>query len=152
MMGKSRIKRMKKNSTKYPKVCNQPCQQSHDSLRLQKVLGILSAGGPFNFVSCPHYLGEIVIYTGLALLAGSELPLTILILCWVVSLLRLTCSTFLAPNAAADNCLLCRPAMSCSTWLQVINLLLAAQPTHLWYKQHFPNYPKERTALIPFVY
>ena len=47
-----------------------------------------TAGGPFNFVSCPHYLGEIVIYTGLALLTGPELPLTVLILCWVVSLLQ----------------------------------------------------------------
>lgn len=43
------------------------------------------SGGPFHWVSCPHYLGEIVIYAGLALLAGEELPLTLLILCWVVS-------------------------------------------------------------------
>lgn len=43
------------------------------------------SGGPFHWVSCPHYLGEIVIYAGLALLAGQELPLTLLILCWVVS-------------------------------------------------------------------
>ncbi|KAL0032499.1 hypothetical protein WJX77_004147 [Trebouxia sp. C0004] len=74
-------------------------------------------GGPFHWVSCPHYLGEIVIYAGLALLAGQELPLTLLVLCWVVA-----------------------------------NLLLAAQPTHQWYQRQFPDYPKNRTALIPYLY
>ena len=43
-------------------------------------------GGPFELVSCPHYLGEIVIYAGLAILAATETPLVLLIFLWVVSL------------------------------------------------------------------
>ena len=36
--------------------------------------------------------------------------------------------------------------------VQVSNLLLAAGPTHAWYKKKFENYPKHRKALIPYVY
>ena len=36
--------------------------------------------------------------------------------------------------------------------LQVTNLLLAAQPTHLWYQEQFADYPKDRKALIPYLY
>ena len=36
--------------------------------------------------------------------------------------------------------------------MQVSNLLLAAGPTHQWYKRQFADYPKERRALIPWVY
>ena len=36
--------------------------------------------------------------------------------------------------------------------LQVANLLLAAGPTHEWYKERFPSYPRQRRALIPWVY
>ena len=64
--------------------CHQASVQN--TLQYLRVLKHLQlSGGPFHWVSCPHYLGEIVIYAGLALLAGQELPLTLLILCWVVS-------------------------------------------------------------------
>ena len=43
------------------------------------------AGGPFELVSCPHYLAEILIYLGLALLCGQPQPLTYMALLWVVS-------------------------------------------------------------------
>ena len=43
------------------------------------------AGGAFELVSCPHYLGEVVIYAGLALaLAGQRLTAWLMLL-WVVS-------------------------------------------------------------------
>jgi hypothetical protein len=35
---------------------------------------------------------------------------------------------------------------------QVLNLVLAANATHEWYHKKFPDYPKQRKALIPFVY
>lgn len=41
-------------------------------------------GGAFELVSCPHYLAEIVIYAGLALVAGRGRLLPWLILAWVV--------------------------------------------------------------------
>jgi hypothetical protein len=39
--------------------------------------------GPPFFVSCPHYLGEVVVYAGLALLACGH-PNALLMLAWVV--------------------------------------------------------------------
>ncbi|CAL8469011.1 g8552 [Coccomyxa elongata] len=74
-------------------------------------------GGAFELVSCPHYLGEIVIYGGLMITLGQHNLLIIIIFSWVVA-----------------------------------NLLLAAGPTHRWYKGHFKHYPENRRALIPFLY
>lgn len=42
-------------------------------------------GGAFELVSCPHYLGEIVIYGGLMIMLGRHNSLTFLIFSWVVS-------------------------------------------------------------------
>ena len=42
-------------------------------------------GGGFDYVSCPHYLGEIVIYLGFAVLAGGLVIGPWLALAWVVS-------------------------------------------------------------------
>ncbi|BDA45211.1 Polyprenol reductase 1 [Coccomyxa sp. Obi] len=74
-------------------------------------------GGAFELVSCPHYLGEIVIYGGLMIMLGRHNSLIYIIFCWVVA-----------------------------------NLLLAAGPTHRWYRGHFKQYPENRRALIPFLY
>jgi hypothetical protein len=41
-------------------------------------------GGGFEYVSCPHYLGEIVIYLGLAVLAGELVSGPWLAVAWVV--------------------------------------------------------------------
>lgn len=47
-------------------------------------------GGAFELVSCPHYLGEVVIYAGLALVAGAGRRTTAwLMLLWVVTNLSL---------------------------------------------------------------
>ena len=44
----------------------------------------LPEGGAFSLVSCPHYLGEIVLYAGLALiLCGSNISIMV-VLAWVV--------------------------------------------------------------------
>ena len=45
---------------------------------------VVPRGGAFELVSCPHYLAEIVIYGGLALVAGRGQPLPWLVLTWVV--------------------------------------------------------------------
>ena len=42
-------------------------------------------GGLFELVSCPHYLGEVVVYCGIVLLTGGRLLNTWLMLAWVVS-------------------------------------------------------------------
>lgn len=45
----------------------------------------LFAGWAFELVSCPHYLGEMVIYLGLALMLDSRRIIAWLPLIWVVS-------------------------------------------------------------------
>lgn len=78
---------------------------------------VIPRGGLFQFVSCPHYFGEIVLYVGLAL---TETEGTL---------------------SGWYPCL----------WV-VVNLILAARMTHVWYKEHFKTYPAGRKALIPFIY
>lgn len=72
-------------------------------------------GGFYRFVSSPNYLGEILMWTGFALVAR---------------------------NAAA--------------WLFVLftaaNLAPRARSHHRWYQGRFPDYPKDRKALIPWLW
>ncbi|KAK9862702.1 hypothetical protein WJX84_003676 [Apatococcus fuscideae] len=77
----------------------------------------LPAGGLFEWISCPHYLAEMVIYTAFPMLLRAHNLLPWLILTWVVA-----------------------------------NLLLAAGPTHAWYKAHFKEYPSHRRAVLPMVF
>lgn len=99
-----------------------------------------------------------MLYFGLAILIGDQSLDVWLILAWVV---RISGS---APEAAPvmtlklpeDGSLRCRclrggPCLDVCE-LQVSNLMLAAGPTHAWYKAHFKSYPEARKALIPFIY
>lgn len=45
---------------------------------------LVCAGGAFKMVSCPHYLGEIVIYVGLLVIQRGAHLNSWLILAWVV--------------------------------------------------------------------
>lgn len=75
-------------------------------------------------MSCPHYLGEVAIYAGLALAVtgggprtpGAPRALPWLMLAWVAS-----------------------------------NLGLAARMTHAWYHRRFRSYPRGRRALVPWL-
>jgi protein-S-isoprenylcysteine O-methyltransferase Ste14 len=71
-------------------------------------------GGLFRYISCPNLFGEILEWTGYA------------ILCW-----NLAALSFLVWTAA--------------------NLIPRALSHHKWYRSHFPDYPAERKAVIPFV-
>ena len=71
-------------------------------------------GGAFEFVSCPHYLGEIVIYLGLAILMGTRVAGPWFMVAWVVSL-----QTSLALINAAKNDLLLRWCLLLHYFLQL---------------------------------
>ncbi|MEZ4829778.1 MAG: DUF1295 domain-containing protein [Bacteroidia bacterium] len=71
-------------------------------------------GGLFRYVSCPNHLGEIIEWTGFAILTWS-----------------------LAGFAFA-------------LWT-AINLLPRALDHHKWYLKQFPEYPKNRKAVFPFI-
>ncbi len=72
-------------------------------------------GGGFRFVSSPHYLGEIIEWTG-----------------WVLATWGM-------------------PTLAFLMWT-VCNLAPRAHETHAWYLDKFPEYPKSRRRLIPFVW
>jgi steroid 5-alpha reductase family enzyme len=71
-------------------------------------------GGLFRYVSCPNFLGEIISWTGFALVAFNLAALSFLI--WTV-----------------------------------VNLTTRALDHHKWYIKEFPEYNKERKALIPYI-
>ncbi len=71
-------------------------------------------GGFFRWVSCPNYFGEIMEWTGWALLTWSLAGLSFAI--WTAA-----------------------------------NLIPRAIHNHKWYQDTFPDYPKNRKAVIPFI-
>ncbi|RZR76825.1 hypothetical protein BHM03_00001712, partial [Ensete ventricosum] len=90
---------------------------------------VIPYGDWFRYVSCPHYLAEIVIliiYFGILVASGGSDITIWLLFMFVVCLSELN--------------------------LSVSNLTFAAAETHRWYHRKFENYPKTRRAIIPFVY
>lgn len=75
----------------------------------------MPTGGFFKFVSCPNYFGEILEWTGWAILTWSTAGLS-----------------FAVFTAA--------------------NLVPRAHSHHKWYLENFPDYPKNRKRVIPFIY
>jgi hypothetical protein len=132
------------------------------------------AGGLFELVSCPHYLAEILIYAGLLAASGGQL-LPALMLVWVVSLracarcelavlagcrqwsllgrvIRLRHPNLPYPHHTHTHTHTQRTPAAAAWPLQTVNLALAADATHKWYRRRFKAYPPQRRALIPFVY
>lgn len=72
-------------------------------------------GGMYRFISCPNYFGELVEWTG-----------------WAVLTWSLAGAVFALWTAA--------------------NLIPRAYSHHRWYVEKFTDYPKERKAVIPFVF
>ena len=72
-------------------------------------------GGGYHLVSNPQYLGELILWTGYALLS------------WSLS------GVFILTLSAA-------------------NLIPRAVANHRWYLQKFPDYPRHRKILIPFLF
>jgi 3-oxo-5-alpha-steroid 4-dehydrogenase 1 len=68
--------------------------------------------GLYRWISCPNYLGEVIIWLG-----------------WAVATWSL-------------------PGLVFATWT-VANLVPRARAHHAWYREHFPDYPPGRKALLP---
>ncbi|MGL4677457.1 MAG: DUF1295 domain-containing protein [Brevinema sp.] len=71
-------------------------------------------GALFRYISCPNYLGEIIIWLG-----------------WMTMLKSWAGVAFVL-------------------WT-IANLLPRALTSHQWYLKNFPDYPKDRKAIIPFI-
>jgi 3-oxo-5-alpha-steroid 4-dehydrogenase 1 len=72
-------------------------------------------GGLYRWVSCPNYLGEIIIWLGWALATWSL------------------------------------PGLAFTVWTMA-NLVPRARSHHTWYREHFPDYPSPRRALLPGIW
>ena len=66
----------------------------------------------YRWISCPNYLGEILIWVG-----------------WAIATWSL-------------------PGLAFAVWT-IANLVPRARSHHIWYKEHFPDYPSGRKALVP---
>ncbi len=69
-------------------------------------------GGMFRWISCPNFFGEILEWTGFAIMTWS--PAALVFALW-----------------------------------SFFNLVPRALDHHKWYKKTFPDYPKERKAILP---
>mmetsp|Transcript_1550 Transcript_1550/g.2228 ORF Transcript_1550/g.2228 Transcript_1550/m.2228 type:complete len:123 (-) Transcript_1550:911-1279(-) len=111
----------------------------------------LPSGGCFRLVSCPHYLGEIIIYAGFFLTC---LAIEKLVAANSSSKTQPPLSSpsspvfwILDPNGWVNP----RPFLAL-VWV-VVNLVLAAEATQKWYRSAFGDkYPKSRKALIPGIF
>lgn len=72
-------------------------------------------GGGFRFVTNPQYFGELVAWTGFAMVTWSLAGVFILS-------------------------------------ISLANLVPRAIATHAWYRERFPDYPRDRRALVPLVF
>ena len=94
-------------------VINRRADQILRSLRRPGDAGYrISHSGLYRWVSCPNYLGEIIIWMG-----------------WAVATWSL-------------------PGLAFALWTMA-NLMPRARAHHIWYREHFPDYPRERKVLVP---
>ncbi len=75
---------------------------------------IIPIKGLFRYISCPNHFGEIIEWSGFAMMTWSS------------------------------------PGLAFLVWT-FVNLLPRALHHHKWYKDIFPDYPKSRKAIIPFI-
>ena len=93
-------------------------------------------GGWFEYVTCPHYTAEVLLYMsyGVLIWADDRLPL-------------------LLPNLTDSIMVLCREYRYYVTFAFVVaNLLFAALNSHYWYSVNFDKYEDlNRKLMIPFI-
>ncbi len=100
-------------------------------------------GGWFEYVCCPHYLAEILIYISFAILLHDKTDQK-------------------GHKVKAESLLkesifgLCLCFQSYKHIIMVIwvvtNLSISAKSSYEWYRKQFPKFAKERAALIPFIW
>ncbi|PPD81996.1 hypothetical protein GOBAR_DD21079 [Gossypium barbadense] len=136
---------------------------------------VIPYGDWFEVVSSPHYLSEMVIlfnalilYAGLLVASGGTDFTIWLLLGFVFFENRhdYLPATFLTGTANAPikslkaSMCTCKNVKASSARMKVFgyfshivaNLVLAAAESHRWYLRKFENYPRNRQAILPFVY
>ena len=96
-------------------IINRTSDKKLISLREEQTGYQIPLGGLFRYISCPNHFGEILEWTGFALIA------------WNL------------------------PALSFVLWT-MCNLIPRSLNHHEWYLSNFKDYPKNRKAIIPFIW
>lgn len=99
----------------------------------------------FQFVSCPHYFAEVIIYFSFGILLHSMIG--------NYSSVAMADERDRTPvETLRVACFILEPFKHAILFLWVtVNLAVSAKSSHKWYKRQFPSYPKSRKALIPFL-
>lgn len=118
----------------------------------------IPSGFWFEYISCPHYLAEILVYLSFAILlhptmiTSSENDL---------QQKDITTSTtcILTFQESMMSHVMNQVCCKVSPWRHVIltiwvfvNLAISARDSHTWYKRTFPSYPKHIKALLPWIW
>lgn len=97
-------------------------------------------GGAFELVSAANYWGEILEWSGFALAAYSPLPA------------GFAAGTWLGAIAATPGlCLVLHPCVAFALFT-FANIGPRGVQQHAWYKAIFPDYPRDRRAVIPYLW
>jgi len=98
--------------------------------------------GWFEYVSCPHYLAEILIYFALVLYAKQSLGSYSPFNNQLFSEMKWFDFAHSFTQVKEEILFL---------WV-VVNLSISSSNSHYWYKSKYDDYPSQRRALIPFVF
>jgi 3-oxo-5-alpha-steroid 4-dehydrogenase 3 len=114
----------------------------------------LPRGRWFEYVSCPHYAAEILIYIGFILMFQVSSSGFVF-----VSDRDLLHTLRIPPNCDqlrwVSNCLffMCDWKLTCLLIWVVTNLAISASRSHQWYKETFrDSFPTSRKALVPYLW
>ena len=98
--------------------------------------------GWFEYVSCPHYLAEILIYLALVLYAKQSLDSYCPFNTQFFSEMKWFDIAQGFTQVKEEILFM---------WV-VVNLSISSSNSHYWYKSKYDDYPSQRRALIPFVF
>ena len=118
-------------------------QRAHSS---GKMLYILPHGCWFEYVSCPHYLAEILVYLSIVLIVRNRSgivsgPLSDMLV-WESPITELVKIFKVVEQFKPESLLV---------WI-IVNLCISARSSHRWYLKRFKDYPQNRSAIIPFLF
>ncbi len=100
-----------------------------------------------------HYIHRVLIFPLQIRTARKKIPVLIVLLAFIFNVINGFLNGYWFVQFASDyrsGLLINLPALSFLVWT-LINLITRALDHHRWYIKEFPEYDKERMALIPFL-
>mmetsp|Transcript_1115 Transcript_1115/g.2008 ORF Transcript_1115/g.2008 Transcript_1115/m.2008 type:complete len:320 (-) Transcript_1115:2521-3480(-) len=113
----------------------------------QMAIYSIPSGRWFQYISCPHYLAEILIYLSFAILLHP------VIMAEKTDDMQMDGNMINHDDVTNHICCKVRPwrHMILVCWV-FVNLAISARTSHAWYQKTFPSYPKHKKALLPWMW